>query len=74
VDTIFDDPYYSGALEHLRRGFTSYRCLEFFRRFYRSGDRLAARRCLAKAIAINPGTLLKVDYLIKLLRLDLGSR
>lgn len=72
VDTIFDDPYYGGALDYLRRDFTAYRNLEFFRRFYRSGQRRAARRCFAKAVSMKPRTLLKVEYLIKLLRLSFG--
>ena len=71
IDTIFNDPYYEGALEDLRKNFTAYRNLEFFRRFYRSGQRRAARRRLAKAIAVRPHTLLKVEYLVKLLRLYL---
>ncbi len=69
IDTIFDDPYYEGALDRLRKGFAAHRYLEFFRRFYQCGERRAAQRYLAKAIATSPGTLLKVEYLIKLLRL-----
>jgi hypothetical protein len=69
VDTIFNDPYYHGVLEYLRNDFTAYRYLEFFRRFYCSGDREAARRCLAKAIGASPRKIFKIDYLIKLIRL-----
>jgi len=69
VDTIFDDPYYCGALDHLRKDFTAYRYTEFFRRFYQSGDEKAAGRCLLKAVAARPGTVFKIDYWIKLIRL-----
>ena len=69
VDTIFDDPYYNGGLEYLRNDFAAYRYIEFFRRFYRSGDREAAQRCLAKAIAIRPDKIFKIDCLLKLFRL-----
>ncbi len=69
VDTIFDDPYYRGRLDHLRKDFTAYRYTEFFRRFYQTGDEKAAGRCLARAIAARPLTLFKIDYWIKLVRL-----
>jgi glycosyltransferase involved in cell wall biosynthesis len=69
VDTIFDDPYYCGALDHLRKDFTAYRYTEFFRRFYQSGDEKAAGRCLLKAVAARPATIFKIDYWIKLIRL-----
>lgn len=69
VDTIFDDPYYCGALDHLREDFTAYRYTEFFRRFYKAGDEKAAGRCLLKAVAARPGTMFKIDYWIKLVRL-----
>lgn len=72
VDTIFDDPYYEGALDALRRDFTAYRQLELFRRFCKSGEGQSAGRCLARAVALRPATLLKVDYLVRLLRLYIG--
>jgi glycosyltransferase involved in cell wall biosynthesis len=73
MDTIFDDPYYEGGLNYLRRNFTAYRNLEFFRRFYRTGNSRAAGRCLARAVAASPMTLLKVDYLLKFLRLSVAG-
>jgi len=68
IETIFDDPYYGGALDYLRKDFTAQRCLEFFRRFYHSRDKMLARKYYIKAILTRPSKILKVDYLIKFLR------
>jgi glycosyltransferase involved in cell wall biosynthesis len=69
VGTIFDDPYYQGGIEHLRRAFTAYRSIEFFRRFCRSGDQKAATAWLIRAITAKPSTALRIEYWIKLIRL-----
>ncbi len=74
VEAIFDDPYYEGALEDLKRQFAARRRLEFFRRFYRAGRRREARQCLTKAVVVDPRTLLKIDYFVKLLRLYLRRK
>ncbi|HBE43952.1 MAG TPA: hypothetical protein DDW17_00520 [Deltaproteobacteria bacterium] len=68
IETIFDDPYYNGALEYLRKDFTARRYLEFFRRFYQARDKTLARKYYLNAILTKPGRILKVDYLIKFLR------
>jgi len=68
IDTIFDDPYYNGALDHLRKDFTAQRYLEFFRRFYHAQDKVLARKYYLSAIHTKPGKILKIDYLIKFLR------
>lgn len=68
VETIFDDPYFEGRLDHIRAGFTANRCFELFRRFYRSGDKALARQYYRKAISIQPTRIFKVDYLLKFLR------
>jgi glycosyltransferase involved in cell wall biosynthesis len=73
VGAIFDDPYFEGRLDHLRRAFTAYRCLELFRRFSRSGDTKLARSYYKKAVSTQPSRLLKVDYLVKFLRTYLQS-
>jgi glycosyltransferase involved in cell wall biosynthesis len=68
IETIFDDPYYEGALNYLRKDFTAQRYLEFFRRFYHSRDKTLARKYYIKAILTKPSRILKVDYLIKFIR------
>lgn len=68
IETIFDDPYYNGALEYLRKDFTARRYLEFFRRFYHAQDKTLARKYYVNAIFTKPGMILKVDYLIKFLK------
>jgi glycosyltransferase involved in cell wall biosynthesis len=68
VDTIFDDPYYKGALNYLRVAFTSNRHLELFRRLYLSGEKALARKHYLRAIAVRPVSLFKIDYLVKFLK------
>ena len=68
VDAIFDDPYFEGKLDYIKAGFTADRCLELFRRFYRSGDKTLAREYYGKAISMQPARIFKVDYLLKFLR------
>jgi glycosyltransferase involved in cell wall biosynthesis len=68
VETIFDDPYFEGKLDHIRATFTANRCFELFRRFYRSGDKALARQYYGQAISIQPARIFKVDYLLKFLR------
>ena len=68
VEAIFDDPYFEGRLDHMRKAFAAHRCFELFRRFYRSGDTRLARNYYKQAISTQPSRLLKIDYLIKFLR------
>lgn len=68
VEAIFDDPYFGGRLEHIRRPFTANRCVELFRRFYRSGDLKLAREYYRKALSLEPSRIFKIDYLFKFLR------
>ena len=68
VEAIFDDPYFEGRLDHMRKAFSANRCFELFRRFHRSGDTGLARKYYKQAISTQPSRLLKVDYLIKFLR------
>jgi glycosyltransferase involved in cell wall biosynthesis len=68
VDTIFNDPYYKGALDYLRVAFTSNRHLELFRRLYRSGEKALARRHYLRAVAVRPTSLFNIDYLVKFLK------
>jgi glycosyltransferase involved in cell wall biosynthesis len=68
IETIFDDPYFGGAIEFLRKDFAANRYFEFFRRFYSNGDRKEARAYYKKAISMKPQMILKIDYLVKFLR------
>jgi len=68
VDVIIDDPFYKGALEYLRKGFASNRCLEIFRKLYLFDDKKAARQYYLKAISTNPAKIFKIDYLIKFIK------
>lgn len=68
VEAIFDDPYFGGRLEHIRRPFTANRCVELFRRFYRSGDLRLARDHYRKALSLEPSRIFKIDYLFKFIR------
>jgi glycosyltransferase involved in cell wall biosynthesis len=68
VDTIFDDPYYKGALDYLKVAFTSNRHLELFRRLYLSGEKALARKHYLRAVAVRPTSLFNIDYLVKFLK------
>ncbi|OGV71715.1 MAG: hypothetical protein A3K19_12355 [Lentisphaerae bacterium RIFOXYB12_FULL_65_16] len=72
VQTIFDDPFYGGALEPLRREFTAGRCLSLFRSLYQAGDGVAARGYYLEALRQRPASILRLGYLGKFLRLALG--
>jgi glycosyltransferase involved in cell wall biosynthesis len=68
VEAIFDDPYFGGRLEHIRRPFTANRCVELFRRFYRSGDFKLARGYYRKALSLEPSRIFRIEYLFKFIR------
>lgn len=68
VRAILSDPFYRGALEYLRKGFVSRRCLELFRKLYLAGEKGTARAYFIKAIAAKPSSILKIDYLVKFIK------
>ncbi|HNT42841.1 MAG TPA: glycosyltransferase family 2 protein [Syntrophorhabdaceae bacterium] len=68
IEAIFDDPYFAGRLEHIRRPFAANRYVELFRRFYRSGDDKLAREYYRKALALEPSRIFKIDHLFKFIR------
>jgi glycosyltransferase involved in cell wall biosynthesis len=68
VETIFDDPFYAGAIEHLRNDFASNRFLSLSRSLYLSGEKALARRYYLEGISAKPANLLKINYLTKFLR------
>ncbi|OPY73333.1 MAG: putative glycosyltransferase EpsJ [Syntrophorhabdus sp. PtaU1.Bin002] len=68
VPTILNDPYYHGALDHLRQDLTANRYLELFRRFYLSGEKSMAKQYYLKGIHTKPSRIFKIDYLIKFIK------
>lgn len=68
VTAIIDDPYYKGALDHLRKDLLSNRYIELFRRYYASGEKRLARECYRKGIRTDPRKLSRIDYLLKFIK------
>jgi glycosyltransferase involved in cell wall biosynthesis len=68
VTAIIDDPYYKGALDHLRKDLLSNRYMELFRRYYAAGEKKLARECYRKGIRTKPGKLSRIDYLVKFIK------
>ncbi|HNS13774.1 MAG TPA: glycosyltransferase family 2 protein [Syntrophorhabdaceae bacterium] len=68
VTAIIDDPYYKGALDHLRKDLLSNRYMELFRRYYAAGEKVLARECYRKGIRTNPRKLSRIDYLVKFIK------
>ena len=69
VQTIFDDPFYKGSLNFLRKRFSSNRYLSLSRSFYLSGELNLARQYYLKGIALKPSQLIKLNYLSKFVRI-----
>jgi len=70
VTAIIDDPYYKGALDHLRKDLLSNRYIELFRRYYAAGEKVLARECYRKGIRTSFRKLSRIDYRIKFIRTD----
>jgi glycosyltransferase involved in cell wall biosynthesis len=68
VNTIFNDPFYAGALEPLRNDFASGRLLSIFRSLYLSGEKKSARPYYLEGLRIKPSNICKINYLTKFLR------
>lgn len=68
IDTVFDDPFYNGTLDYLRKRCTTHRYLELSRRFYLSKDTKRAKEYYKKALSVNPKAILKWQYLIKFIK------
>lgn len=73
IETIFGDPFYKGALDHLRRDCEVRRYLELSRRFSLSGQTKLAKEYYLKAVFKNPKAIFKLKYLSKLIRACLQS-
>lgn len=68
IETIFDDPFYNGALDYLRKKCTAKRYLELSRRFFLSGETKLAKKYYLKALSASPKALLDLRYLIKFMK------
>lgn len=65
---IFDDPFYNGTIEYIRKDFIVNRHMEFFRKLYLSGENKIARKHYIKAISLSPERIFKIGYLIKFIK------
>jgi glycosyltransferase involved in cell wall biosynthesis len=68
VQEIFDDPFYGGTLEPLRKEFASSRFLSLSRSLFLSGEKRLAREYYIEGISAKPTNILKLNYLTKFLR------
>ena len=68
VHTIFDDAFYEGKLEYLRKEFTSITYLSLSRSFYRAADKKHARKYYIAAIKHKPFNVLRINAFTKFLR------
>ncbi len=71
IETIFDDPFYNGALDHLRKRCATHRYLELSRRFFLSGEIELTKRYYMKAVSMSPNALIKLRYLAKFIKATL---
>jgi glycosyltransferase involved in cell wall biosynthesis len=68
IEAVFDDPFYNGALDRLRKRCTAHRYLELSRRFSLSRETKLAKKYYIKALSVSPKAILKLRYLIKFIR------
>jgi glycosyltransferase involved in cell wall biosynthesis len=68
VETIFDDPFYGGVLEYLRKDFTVNRYLDLFRKLSMYGEKEMARSFYRKAFSLKPSILFRTNYLIRFIK------
>jgi len=73
VSAILDDPFYGGALEYLRKDFTSSRYLSLFRSLYLSGNFKLAMKYYVLAVSVKPMSIIKRKYFTKFVRACLRS-
>lgn len=65
---IFDDPFYNGKLEYMRRKLTAKRHLEIFRKLYQLGEDKQAKKHYRRALSIDFRVLFDLNYLSKFVR------
>jgi glycosyltransferase involved in cell wall biosynthesis len=68
IETIFEDSFYNGALDHLRKRCAVHRYLELSRRFFLSGEIELTKRYYMKAVSMSPKALIKLRYLAKFIK------
>jgi glycosyltransferase involved in cell wall biosynthesis len=68
VEVIFDDPFYKGALEYLRKDFTVIRYLDLFRKLSMYGEKKMARAFYRKAFRLKPSIVSRTNYLIRFVK------
>lgn len=68
VHAIFDDPFFAGELEYLRKDFESASYLSLSTSLYRAGEMKLARRYYLAAIKHKPRNILRMNTLTKFLR------
>jgi glycosyltransferase involved in cell wall biosynthesis len=65
---IFDDPFYEGVIEYMRKQVTARRHLEIFRKLCQFGEGKRAKEHYMKALSIDPRALFNLNYLSKFVR------
>jgi glycosyltransferase involved in cell wall biosynthesis len=65
---LFDDPFYKGKIEYMRRKLTAKRHLEIFRKLYQFGEDKQAKKHYRKALSIDFGVLFDLNYFSKFVR------
>jgi glycosyltransferase involved in cell wall biosynthesis len=68
VEVIFDDPFYNGALEYLRKDFTVIRYLDLFRKLAMYGEKKMARAYYREAFRLKPSIIFRTNYLIRFVK------
>lgn len=71
LTAIFDDPFYEGKVEYMRKELTAKRHLEIFRKLCQFGEGKQAKEYYKKALSVDPRTLLDINYFSKFVRVCL---
>lgn len=73
ISTIFDDSFYRGALDYLRKDFTSNHYLSMSRSLYLFGNLKFAKKYYMMALSVKPTNIVKLGYLSKFIKACLRS-
>lgn len=68
AQAIFDDPFYGGSIERLRKDYIANRHLELFRKLFLNGEKKIAREHYRQAIFLRPERIFRINYLIKFIK------
>jgi hypothetical protein len=63
IETIFDDPFYNDAQDHLRKLCAGHWYLELSRRFFLSDETKLAKKYYLKAVSMSPKAVITLRYL-----------